>query len=187
MMNGDILLEPKGHVKIWEGVEKSKLLVDTDNKILVGAHEQMSILIVANTPPSDYTSGGNAIGNAQIGKGNTGSSNPFTFNEWELRDGILEGDGGIVPWFQYDRTLENNTSVMFTFHFNDGDTLYNYLNGIGNPDITEIGLMVGGTVANSLGSRLFAAVDFYDDRFPVNQGIIYVAEYQIKFDVCPSA
>lgn len=182
----DIVLKPKGHVRVWEGFSKEKLLVDVDNKILVGAHEQLPGLIVSNTPPSDYTSNYNAIGKAQIGKGNIGYSNPFEFEEWGLRDPISEINGGVVNWFQYDRTLENNTSVLFTFHFNGGDSLYTYLNSIGNPNITEVGLMVGANVADSLGNRMFAAVDFYDSKFPINQGIIYVVEYQIKFDVCPS-
>lgn len=164
-----------GSIKIYE-VSKSgkKTLLIFFNQIADDGLKELAKLL----PPNSTGILGSPITHCQLGRGGIGGQ--YDYDAISLNTPILESDGGISSVSDASVIHDGFTSY-FEFVFNSDNTLYTYLNSIGNPAINEVGMLIDYTIPST--ERLFCAKDFNYGSLPfyIESGKAYTVYYELKF------
>lgn len=164
-----------GSIKIFE-VSKTgqETLMVFYNQIADNGLKELAKLL----PPDSTGILGRPITHCQLGVGGIGAA--YDYDILSLNTPISEANGGISP-VSAASVIHDDFTSYFNFEFNSDDTLYTYLNSIGNPEINEVGMLIDYTVAGT--ERLFCAKDFNYGTLPFNieSGKAYTVYYELKF------
>lgn len=164
-----------GSIKIFEMSKAGvKTLLIFFNQIADDGLKELAKLL----PPDSTGILGSPITHCQLGIGGIGGQ--YDYEATSLNTPISESNGGISAVSNASIIHDGFTSY-FTFVFNADNTLYTYLNSIGNPPINEVGMLINYSAPST--ERLFCAKDFNYSSLPfhIESGIAYTVYYELKF------